>query len=153
MRISRSKTEYFTTDIADGQLATLKLGGEKLKRVRTFKYLGSMVDETAGMDKEVKFRIQNGWNNWGKVPEVLCDRRVQIRLKGKVPKAVVRPALTYGLEAAPLKKLEEKKLEVTEMKMLDDGWSPGNRQERLHQSGRGENFQEDSEARLNGSAI
>ena len=33
-------------------------------------------------------------------------------------KAVVRPALTYGLEAAPLKKVEEKKMDVAEMKML-----------------------------------
>jgi len=94
MRISRSKTEYFTTDIDGDQLATIKLGGENLKRVRTFKYLGSMVEETAGMDKEVNFRIQSGWNNWRKVSGVLCDRRVPIRLKGKVHKAVVRPALT-----------------------------------------------------------
>ncbi|XP_037801351.1 uncharacterized protein LOC119596258 [Penaeus monodon] len=104
MRISRSKTEYFTTDIDGDQLATIKLGGEKLKRVRTFKYLGSLVEETAGMDKEINFRIQSGWNNWRKVSGVLSDRRVPIRLKGKVHKAVVRPALTYGLEAAPLKK-------------------------------------------------
>ena len=49
---------------------------------------------------------------------VLCDRRVPIKLKSKVHKAVVRPALMYGLEAGPLKKIEEKKLDVTEMKML-----------------------------------
>ena len=33
-------------------------------------------------------------------------------------KAVVRPALTYGLEAAPLKKAEGRKLDVAEMRML-----------------------------------
>ncbi|XP_037775501.1 uncharacterized protein LOC119572460 [Penaeus monodon] len=103
----KSKTEYFTTDIDGDQLATIKLDGEKWKRVRNFKYPGSMVDETAGMDKEVNFIIQSGWHNWRKVSGVLCDRRVPIRLKGKVHKAVVRPALTYGLEAAPLKKLGE----------------------------------------------
>ena len=47
-----------------------------------------------------------------------CDTRVPIRLKGKVHKAVVRPAMTYGLEAAPLKKTEGRKLDVAEMKML-----------------------------------
>ncbi|XP_037781063.1 uncharacterized protein LOC119577547 [Penaeus monodon] len=103
MRISRSKTEYLTTDIDGDQLATLKLVGENLKRVRTFKYLGSVVDE---MDKEVHFRIQSGWNNW-RVSGVLCDIGVPIRLK----------------EAAPLKKLEEKKLDVAEMKMLS--WMVG----------------------------
>ncbi|XP_063588687.1 uncharacterized protein LOC134765821 [Penaeus indicus] len=74
-----------------------------------------MVDETAGMNKEFKFRFQSGWNNWRKVSGVSCGRRVPIRLKGKGHKAVVRPALTYNIETAPLKKLEEKKLDVAEM--------------------------------------
>ena len=34
-----------------------------------------------------------------------------MRVKAKVHKAVVRPAMAYGLEAAPLKKSEEKKMD------------------------------------------
>ena len=41
-----------------------------------------------------------------------------MRVKGKVHKAVVRPAMAYGHEAAPLKKSEEKKMDVVEMRML-----------------------------------
>ena len=36
----------------------------------------------------------------------------------KIHKAVVRPALMYGLENAPIKKTEERKFYVAEMKML-----------------------------------
>ena len=43
-------------------------------------------------------------------------------MKGKVRKAMVRPAMTSGLEAAPLKKSEEKKIDVVEMKMLRWKW-------------------------------
>ncbi|XP_063584720.1 uncharacterized protein LOC134762275 [Penaeus indicus] len=64
------------------------------------------------MEREVNFRIQCGWNNWRKVSGVICDKRVPVRLKGKVHKAVVRLALIYGLEAAPLK------MNAAEMKML-----------------------------------
>ncbi|XP_037787506.1 uncharacterized protein LOC119583068 [Penaeus monodon] len=49
---------------------------------------------------------------------VICDKRVPVKLKGKVHKSVVRPAMTYGLETAPLRKIEERKLDVAEMKML-----------------------------------
>ena len=49
---------------------------------------------------------------------MVCDRRVPVRLKGKIHRAVVRPALMYALETAPLKKTEERKLDVAEMKML-----------------------------------
>ncbi|XP_063598192.1 uncharacterized protein LOC134774725 [Penaeus indicus] len=69
------------------------------------------------MDRGVNFRIQCGWNNWRKVSGVICDKRVPVRLKGKVHKAVVKPTLIYGLEAAPLKKSEEK-MNAAEMKML-----------------------------------
>ena len=75
--------------------------------------------DTAGdMGKELNNQIQSGWNNWRKVSGVICDRKVPVKLKGRVHKAVVRPAMTYGLEAAPLKKTEARKLDVTEMKML-----------------------------------
>ena len=70
------------------------------------------------MSKEINPCTQYGWNDWKLVFEVICDRRVPIRLKGKVHKSVVRPTMTYGLEAAPLKKTEEKRLDVAEMKML-----------------------------------
>ena len=57
-------------------------------------------------------------SDWRRVSGVICDRRVPIRLKGKVHKSVVRPAMTYGLEAAPRKETGEKRLDVAEMKML-----------------------------------
>ena len=107
MKISRTKTEYFTTDSNGNQDVTVRLDGEELKRARNFKYLGSVVDATVDTEKEVNYRIQCGWNNWRKVSGVICDRRVPVKLKGKVHRAVVRPALTYGLEAAPMKKKED----------------------------------------------
>ena len=60
MKISRSKMEYFTTDTSGDQQAKIRLNGEMLKRVKIFKYLGSTVDETVEMDKEVNFRIHSG---------------------------------------------------------------------------------------------
>ena len=118
MKISRKKTEYMTTDMNGDQQDTIRLEGVDIKRVYKFKYLGSMMDAAGEMEKETNYRIQCGWNNWRKVSGVICDTIVPIRLKGKVHKAVVRPAMTYGLEAAPLKKTEGRKLDVAEMKML-----------------------------------
>ncbi|XP_063586291.1 uncharacterized protein LOC134763659 [Penaeus indicus] len=101
MRISKSKTEYFTTDTSDDQQATIKLNGIELKRVKSFR---SVVDETVGMERKVNFRIQCGWNNWKKVSGVICDKRVPVRLKGSyedyyqaIPKlsAYFWPSMSY----------------------------------------------------------
>ena len=49
---------------------------------------------------------------------VICDRRVPARLKGKVYKVAVRPAMLYGLETVALTKRQEAEMEVAELKML-----------------------------------
>ena len=48
----------------------------------------------------------------------MCDRRISLRVKGKVYKTVVRPAMMYGAETWAVKKAQEKKLDVAEMRML-----------------------------------
>ena len=49
---------------------------------------------------------------------MLCDKRISARVKGKAYKTVVRPAMIYGAEAWPIKKTQENKLDVAEMRML-----------------------------------
>ena len=56
--------------------------------------------------------------NWKRVSGVLCDRRMNVKIKGKVYRILVRPALVYEAETWALKKAQENKLEVAEMRML-----------------------------------
>ena len=44
---------------------------------------------------------------------VICDRRVPARVKGKVYKVAVRPAMLYGLETVALTKRQEVAEDVT----------------------------------------
>ena len=124
MRISRSKTEYLRmTDEdqvqdQDGNRRSINLDGQPMNRTRDFRYLGSTVTEDGNEELEVTRRIQAGWRNWREVSGVLCDKRMPIKLKGKVYRTVVRPAMMYSLETVPLKKSNERKMEVAEMKML-----------------------------------
>ncbi|MCJ8739512.1 hypothetical protein PDJAM_G00048010 [Pangasius djambal] len=97
---------------------TVRLQGEEVKKVQEFKYLGSTVQSNGECGKEVKKRVQTGWNGWRKVSGVLCDRKISVRIKGKVYKTVVRPAMLYGLETVSLRKRQESELEVAELKML-----------------------------------
>ncbi|MCJ8736038.1 hypothetical protein PDJAM_G00254200 [Pangasius djambal] len=117
MKVSRSKTEYMCVNEREGS-GTVRLQGEEVKKVQEFKYLGSTVQSNGECKKEVKKRVQAGWNGWRKVSGVLCDRKISARIKGKVYKTVVRPAMLYGLETVSLKKRQESELEVAELKML-----------------------------------
>ena len=56
------------------------------------------MQESGGCEREVKKRVQAGWNGWRRVSGVICDKRLPARVKGKVYSSVVRPAMVYGLE-------------------------------------------------------
>ena len=49
---------------------------------------------------------------------MVCDRGISARVKGKVYKTVVRPAMLYGAETWAVRKTQEMKLDVVEMRML-----------------------------------
>ncbi|KAK3563208.1 hypothetical protein QTP86_018266, partial [Hemibagrus guttatus] len=110
MKVSRSKTEYMCVNEREGS-GTVRLQGEEVKKVQEFKYLGSTVQSNGECGKEVKKRVQAGWNGWRKVSGVLCDQKISARIKGKVYRTVVRPAMLYGLETVSLRKRQESELE------------------------------------------
>ena len=58
---------------------TVKMEDTKVPRVKEFKYLGSTVQESGGCEREVKKRVQAGWNGWRRVSGVICDRRLPAR--------------------------------------------------------------------------
>ena len=121
MRISRTKTEYMRCTHHDQdreQRVEVRLDEEVIKSVDGFKYLGSTITVDGNEERVVTRRIQAVWKNWREVSGVPCDRRMPVKLKGKVYKTVVRPAMMYGMEATPIKKVNEKRMNVAEMKML-----------------------------------
>ena len=117
MKVSWSKTEYLWIN-GENDDKTVKMEDTKVPRVKEFKYLGSTVQESGGCEREVKKRVQAGWNGWRRVSGVICDRRLPARVKGNVYSSVVRPAMVYGLEMVAVTKKQVEEMEVAEMKML-----------------------------------
>ena len=117
MKVSKSKTKYLCINGGNDD-ETVKMEYTKVPRVKEFKYLGSTVQESGGCEREVKKRVQAGWNGWRKVSGVICDRRLPARVKGKVYSLMVRPAMVYGLETVAVTKKQVEEMEVAEMKML-----------------------------------
>ena len=117
MKVSKSKTEYLCINGGNDN-KTVRVEDTKVPRVKEFNYLGSTVQESGGCEREVKKRVQVGWNRWRKVSGVICDRRLPARVKRKVYSSVVRPAMVYGLETVAVTKKQVKEMEFAEMKML-----------------------------------
>ena len=61
MKVSRSKTKYLGVNGGNDK-ETVKIEDKKVPRVKEFKYLGSTVQESGSCEREVKKRVQAGWN-------------------------------------------------------------------------------------------
>ena len=96
---------------------TVEMQGEEVAKMENFKYLGSTVQSNGDCGREVKKRVQAGWNGWRRMSGVICDRRVPARVKGRVYNVAVRPEILYGLETVALTKTQEAEMEVAELKM------------------------------------
>ena len=55
---------------------------------------------------------------WREVTGIICDRKVPRKLKCKICKTVVRPALLYGAESWAVVKNDEDLISRTDMRML-----------------------------------
>ncbi len=117
LKVSRKKTEYLQVGGVD-QATELHIQGEAIKKVEHFKYLGSTVSGDGRCEEEVTRRVQAGWHSWRRITGVLCDRKLSPRLRGKIYKCVVRPAMLYSMETVAVTEGLEKTMETAELKMM-----------------------------------
>ena len=64
------------------------------------------------MTTEISQRVNAAWGNWKRCSGVLCDRRMPVKLKGKVCKTVIRPALLNGAETWATTRGQDARLEA-----------------------------------------
>ena len=78
------------------------LEGQVVPMKDTFRYLGSMLQRDGNIDADVSHRIKAGWIKWQQPSNILCDKRVPQKLKGKFYRTAIRPAMLYGAECWPI---------------------------------------------------
>ncbi|XP_063385560.1 uncharacterized protein LOC134673382 [Cydia fagiglandana] len=108
---------------SDASNFEIYIGATKIPTVCQFKYLGSIISNDGKIDKDVTHRTTVGWQKWRELTGVICDKKMPIKVKGKIYKSAIRPALLYGSECWATCKQQINKMHVTEMRMLR--WSGG----------------------------
>ena len=81
----------------------VKVEDHIIPEVTHFKYLGSIVQNDAQIEANVRHRIQSRWLKWRRASCVLCDKKVPLKLKGNFYRTAVRPAMLYGTECWAVK--------------------------------------------------
>jgi hypothetical protein len=124
-RLSKSKTECMKCDFnATTQERDVRLDGQVVPKIDTFRYLWSMLQKDRDVDEDLSHRIKAGWLKLRQASGVLCDPRVPLKLKCKFYRTAIRPTMLYRAECWPTKRWHVQQLSVAEMRML--WWICGN---------------------------
>ena len=67
---ARRNTYHHRSSCYDNKV---ELGGEEIRNVTTFKYIGSIFDAEGGTTTDCTNRVRLAWNKWREVTGEICD--------------------------------------------------------------------------------
>ena len=76
MKVNRKKTEYMCVNKRQDN-GTVRMQ-EEVAKVDDFNCMGSTVQSNEHCGREVKKRVQAGWNGWRRISGVICDKQYQL---------------------------------------------------------------------------
>ena len=119
-RLSRTKIKYMRCDFggAAQEEGDMSLEDQVVPMKDTFRYLGSMLQRDGNIDADINHRIKAVWIKWQQPSNILYDKRVPQKLKGKFYRTTIRPSILYGAECWPTKIRHVQQLSVVEIRML-----------------------------------
>ena len=117
MKINTKKTEVLKLSRGSTPL-NIEIGGELIKQVENFQYLGVQINAENKQEVEINHRITKYNNNLMALYPLLKDRHVPQNTKIIIHTTILRPILLYGSEVWTLTQRTKSKLQAAEMKVL-----------------------------------
>lgn len=97
--MNTKKTKYMVVSKKITPQTNLQINHTTVEQVRSYKYLGCTVNDRWEQHQEIKSRIEQARNAFGKMRPLLCNRNLSIELRKRMVKCYVFPILLYGMEA------------------------------------------------------
>ena len=114
MEISAEKTKLMTNN-TKGISLDVRIGGQKLETVQSFKYLGSVVTDE-GSKQEIMSRIAQTISALTKLKAIWKDKNIALSSKIRLMRSLVISIFLYACETWTLTAELEKKIQTTEMR-------------------------------------
>jgi hypothetical protein len=87
-----------------------------IENVKSFNYLGQIINIDGGIEEEIKRRIQLAWVAFGKLSNIFRSE-IPLNLKKETYNQCILPVLSYAAETWTLTKKQEQKIQVTQRRM------------------------------------
>ena len=117
--VNESKTEYMTLDRKQGSRVgqNITIDEYNFEVVKSFKYLGSILNVTNDIEEEIKTRVTQGSRSFYSLKHLFKSSILSRATKFRLYKTVVRPIVMYGSETWSLTSKQESLLSCFERKI------------------------------------
>ena len=126
LEVSTRKTKILLTDDVAAN-HTFWCNGEVLDQVDSFRYLGALITSTGDCSTEIRSRLGKARTMLTSLNSLWKDRALNSDTKGRLLRALVWPAATYGCETWTVKAADKKRIASFEMtayrRMLRISWT------------------------------
>jgi hypothetical protein len=113
-----------TRDSNAGRGHSVKIDNRSIERVEEFKYLGTTLTDQNSIQEEIKRRLKLGNAFYHSVQNLLSSRLLSKRLKINIHRTIILPVVLCGCETWPLTLEEERRLRVSENRVLRRVFGP-----------------------------
>ena len=110
LKISRKKTELMKINTTVSTPVTV--GGEPIREVDSFVYLGSIVDKQGGTDRDVTARIGKARGAFVILKNIWTSKQISMRTKLRIFNSNVKSVLLYGCETWRTTKTMQQKIQT-----------------------------------------
>jgi len=124
LNINENKTKYLGCSKKQYKMDGIDIIQTHLDEVKSFKYLGSIVNRNNSIEEEIKERISLGNKAYYAKQELFKSKLLTKKTKLRMYKTLVRPVVTYASETWVLKENIKTKLMVFERKVLRRIYGP-----------------------------
>jgi hypothetical protein len=119
MQINAAKTEVMILPADfDADLPAFALTGGEVKTVSAFKYLGSWITQSGGVEKEIGVRVGRALGVFASFDKIWASKKMQVQSKMRVYNTFVLPHFLYGCETWAPTKTQLTRLEVAHSNCL-----------------------------------
>ena len=89
-----------------------------IEEVKSFCYLGDILQCEGGVERAVRARISQAWMKWREISSLLCNRSVSVGRRAMVYQACIRSVLLYAAETWALTQRLTNMLQCCDRRML-----------------------------------
>ena len=115
LNMNVNKTKTMVTSKTEGKEAHINVEGKELEQVKTFKYLGQIIDQNGKCEEEIRQRIAKAKSTFLRMKNIFFSRNITMHLKLKLVKCYIMPIMSYAAETWTMYKTMENKIEAFEM--------------------------------------